>query len=155
MNITLLTAYGIITLAACIFFFFITVSNIFWLLHTQSIEPKTSGPSVAVLVPARNEALRIRPCLDSLLKQNYRSYQIYVIDDNSTDETWEILRSYMQRYPRKFKAFKAEPLPEDWYGKPHALQELSRHVEEEYMLCTDADTMHKPDSIGRAIAVAE
>lgn len=155
MSIALLTAYGIITFAACIFFFFVTVSNIFWLVHTQSIEPRESGPSVAVLVPARNEALRIRPCLDSLLKQNYHSYQIYVIDDNSTDETWEILKSYMQRYPRKFKAFRAEPLPEGWYGKPHALQELSGHVEEEYILCTDADTVHKPDSIGRAIAVAE
>jgi chlorobactene glucosyltransferase len=155
MNATILTAYGVATFAACIFFFFITTSNILWLVHTLSIGPKKTGPSVAVLVPARNEALRIRPCLDSLLQQNYNSYQIYVIDDSSTDETWEILKDYMLRFPHKFKAFKAEPLPEGWYGKPHALQELASHVKEDYLLCTDADTVHKPDSIGKAMSVAE
>jgi chlorobactene glucosyltransferase len=155
MSTTILTAYGVVTFAACIFFFFITVSNIVWLMHTLSIVPKKAGPSVAVLIPARNEALRIRPCLDSLLQQDYSSYQIYVIDDNSTDETWEILKDYMLRYPRKFKAFKAEPLPEGWYGKPHALQELAGHVKEDYMLCTDADTTHRPDSIGKAMSLAE
>jgi chlorobactene glucosyltransferase len=78
-----------------------------------------------------------------------------VIDDNSTDETWEILKDYTLRFPRRFKAFKAEPLPEGWYGKPHALQELASHVKEDYLLCTDADTVHRPDSIGKAVAIAE
>ncbi len=155
MSTTILTVYGVITFAACVFFFFITVSNILWLVHTLGTEPKQAGPPVAVLIPARNEALRIRPCLDSLLQQDYNSYQIYVIDDNSTDETWEILKDYMLRFPRKIKAFKAEPLPEGWYGKPHALQELSSHVQEDYILCTDADTTHTTDSIGKAMAVAE
>jgi len=148
---TLLNAYGLIVFAACVFFFFITVSNILWLMHTLTIERKKNGPSVAVLIPARNEALRIRPCIDSLLSQDYKSYQIYVIDDNSDDETWNILKSYMIRFPSKFKAFKAEPLPENWYGKPHALQELATHVKENYLLCTDADTIHKPDSISKAM----
>jgi chlorobactene glucosyltransferase len=154
MNSVILTAYGAVTFAVCVFFFFITLSNILWLIHTLTIEPKKTGPSVAVLIPARNEALRIRPCLDSLLQQDYGSYQIYVIDDNSTDETWEVLKDYMLRFPRKLKAFKAEPLPEGWYGKPHALQELASHVKEDYMLCTDADTVHKPNSIGKAMAAA-
>lgn len=155
MITTLLTAYGVVTFVACMFFFFITLSNSVWLMRTFSIVPKKAGPSVAVLIPARNEALRIRPCIDSLLQQNYTSYQIYAIDDNSTDETWEILEEYMLRYPDKFKAFKAEPLPEGWYGKPHALQELACHVKEDYMLCTDADTTHRPDSIGKAMSIAE
>jgi len=155
MSTTLLTAYGVVTFAACMFFFFITLSNSVWLMRTFSIVPKKEGPSVAVLIPARNEALRIRPCIDSLLQQHYSSYQIYAIDDNSTDETWEVLEEYMLRYPDKFKAFKAEPLPEGWYGKPHALQELAGHVKEDYMLCTDADTTHRPDSIGKAMSIAE
>jgi len=151
----ILSIYGIVVFAACFLFFLVTASNIVWLEHTLTTDRKKTGPSVAVLIPARNEAQRIGPCLDSLLKQGYSPYQIYVIDDNSTDETWEILKDYMLRYPRKLKAFKAEPLPEGWYGKPHALQELSSHVEEEYLLCTDADTIHKPDSIEKAIAIAE
>jgi len=155
MSIAILGAYGAVTFVLCVFFFFITISNILWLVHTLAIDPRRAGPAVAVLIPARNEATRIRPCLDSLLEQDYSSYQIYVIDDNSTDETWEILKDYMLRFPRKLKAFKAGPLPDDWYGKPHALQELSAHVQEDYILCTDADTIHKPDSVGKAVAAAE
>ncbi len=151
----ILHLYGIIVLILSIFFFLITATNVIWLEHSLTSERKRTGPSVAVLIPARNEAQRIVPCIESLLKQDYSSYQIYVIDDNSTDGTWDILKSYMLRYPRKLKAFKAEPLPEGWYGKPHALQELSRHADEEYLLCTDADTIHKPDSIGKAVALAE
>lgn len=152
---TLFYIYGIVVLAASLLFFLITITNIIWLEHTLTSDRKKSGPSVAVLIPARNEAQRIKPCLDSLLRQDYAPYQIYVIDDNSTDETWNILKEYMLRYPRKLKAFKAEPLPVGWYGKPHALQELSHHVEEDYLLCTDADTTHKPDSIGKAVAAAK
>ncbi len=155
MMSVILHIYGIVVFVACCIFFLITITNIIWLAHTLTSDRKRTGPSVAVLVPARNEATRIGPCLDSLLKQDYSPYQIYVIDDNSTDNTWEILRDYMLRYPRKLKAFKAEPLPSGWYGKPHALQELSQHVEEEYLLCTDADTTHRPDSISKAMAVAE
>lgn len=137
----------------CVFLFHHGFQHLMAYAHTHY--RAKNGPSVAVLIPARNEALRIRPCIDSLLSQDYKSYQIYVIDDNSDDETWNILKSYMIRFPSKFKAFKAEPLPENWYGKPHALQELATHVKENYLLCTDADTIHKPDSISKAMAAAE
>mgnify|MGYP000114958956 CR=1 FL=1 len=151
----LLLAYGVAAMAASVFSLLVTVANIVYMAYGSAVEPLASGPKVCVLVPARNEERRIKPCLDSLLVQDYSNYQIYVIDDNSVDRTWEILKDYAQRYPRKVKAFKASPLPEDWYGKPHALQELSAHADGEYLLCTDADTVHHRKAIGKAVALAK
>jgi len=149
------SVYGILAFAASVFFLCITTSNALWLACTHRVGRKKTGPSVAVLIPARNEALRIRPCLDSLLAQDYEPYRLYVIDDNSTDETWGILNDYKQRFPEKLCIYQSEPLPEDWYGKPHALQQLSSYANEDFLLCTDADTVHAPDSIAKAIAAAE
>ena len=49
---------------------------------------------VSIIVPAYNESLRIRKCIDSLLKQTYKDIEILVIDDGSTDNTVSILNEY-------------------------------------------------------------
>ncbi|MDH7484384.1 MAG: glycosyltransferase family 2 protein [Spirochaetales bacterium] len=152
-TVTLL--YGILTFAACIFFFLLTVSNILWQFHGIYTIPLKTGPHVSVLVPARNEEQRIRQCLDSLLDQEYMNYSIIVIDDDSEDDTWNILREYMLRFPRKLRAVKSKALPEGWYGKPHAMHQLASMAQGPYLLFTDADTVHSPRSIGKAVAIAE
>ena len=151
----LLHIYGILVFAFCSLIFLITASNIVWLEHTLTSDRKKTSPSVAVLISAHNDAGHIGHCLDSLLKQDYSPYQIYAIDDNSSDGTWEILKDYMLRYPRKLRAYKAEVLPEHRYGKARAVQELSLHAKEEYLVSTEPDTFHRSDSIGKAIAIAE
>ena len=50
-----------------------------------------SQPSLAVLVPARNEEINIEECLGSLLAQDYPNLEIWVYDDASTDRTAEIV----------------------------------------------------------------
>lgn len=49
---------------------------------------------VSIIVPAYNESLRIRKCIDSLLNQTYKDIEILVIDDGSTDNTVSILNEY-------------------------------------------------------------
>ena len=51
------------------------------------------APRVSILVPARNEALNIAPCVRSLLAQDYPNCELLVLDDHSTDGTGEIVRS--------------------------------------------------------------
>ncbi len=57
-------------------------------------DPASPHTLISVIVPARNEARNIRACLDSLYAQSYPKnlYQVIVIDDHSTDGTWDILR---------------------------------------------------------------
>ncbi len=52
---------------------------------------ETSMPLVSVLVPARNEAKRITPCLRSLLAQDYPNYELVILDDHSEDDTAEVV----------------------------------------------------------------
>ena len=54
----------------------------------------TPHPRVSVIIPVRNESLRIRQCVEGILKQTIQVHEILVIDSGSTDGTLEILRSF-------------------------------------------------------------
>ena len=53
-------------------------------------------PSVSVIIPVKNEAVKIRACIDGILSQTVPVAEIIVIDSGSTDETVAILRSYKE-----------------------------------------------------------
>ena len=79
------------------YFLLLSVSNIIW-LRLSSHRPRiTGGRMVSVLIPARDEEKNIGPCLDSLLDQTYSNYEIVVLNDQSTDRTWEVLEEYVRR----------------------------------------------------------
>lgn len=111
-------------------------------------------PLVSVCVPARNEELRIRPCLESFLAQDYPRYEILVLDDQSTDGTYELLKVYSSKH-KKLKIFRGKTLPHGWVGKPWACHQLSRKARGEWLFFTDADTWHAPDTLKRSVQAAE
>jgi len=108
------------------------------------------GPLVSVLIPMRNEEKNAQKCLTSLRNQLYKNYEILVLNDNSTDNTAIILEQIAIEDSR-IKVFNGKPLPEDWYGKPFALHQLSSHAKGDILLLTDADTEHNPASISWAV----
>ena len=57
-------------------------------------------PQVSVIMPARNEEQYIARCLDSLLGQDYPSFEIIAINDSSTDRTGEIMKAYSAKDSR-------------------------------------------------------
>ena len=73
---------------------------------------------VAVLLPLRDEADRVTPCLESLLAQRgVPDLTIHVLDDGSTDGTADLVRSLAGD---KVHLITGAPLPDGWLGKPHA-----------------------------------
>ena len=96
---------------------------------------KLNSPKVSILVPARDEELNLRPCLDSLLQQDYSNFEILVLDDNSSDRTLEIIREYEAKHPR-VRGYSGARLPPGWLGKHFACQQLSEHADGEYLLFT-------------------
>jgi hypothetical protein len=112
--------------------------------------PVSGRPGVSVIVPARNEEACLRTCLESLVSQAGVVFEIIVVDDGSTDRTRVIAESF----PR-VRIIAPGPLPPGWSGKNNAVAAGAREAHGQWLLFTDADTVHKPGSLARAVAEAE
>jgi glycosyltransferase involved in cell wall biosynthesis len=114
-----------------------------------------SVPQVSVIVPARNEEASLADCLQSLVDQTGISFEIIVVDDHSTDRTREIATSFAAAHPDRVRVIQAGPLPNGWTGKNNAVVTGVREARGEWLLFTDADTIHLPGSLARALAEAQ
>jgi chlorobactene glucosyltransferase len=108
-------------------------------------------PPVSILVPVRNEAHNVEPCLRSLLAQEYPDFEVLVLDDHSTDGTGEILDA-LSSETSGLQVIQGKPLPEGWLGKNWACFQLAQLATGELLLFTDADTRHHPHSLRDAVA---
>jgi len=104
---------------------------------------------VSVIVPARNEEASLGTCLESLASQSDVNFEIVVVDDGSTDGTRKIAESFAGVH-----VIIPGPLPPNWTGKNNAVAAGARHARGEWLLFTDADTVHLPGSLARALAEA-
>lgn len=123
-------------------------------LEPAPISPAAGGPSVLVVVPARNEEANIEACVRSILAQDYPHMRVRVVDDQSTDRTPAIVRALAAQDPR-LELLQTPPLPDGWRGKPHALDVGTRGAEADYFLFIDADVRLQPSTVRRSIASAE
>lgn len=108
-------------------------------------------PPVTVIVPARNEAHNIERCLGSLVASDYPDFEIVLVDDRSEDGTGELARAMSAGRARAIRVLDGEPLPEGWLGKPWACWQGSRAAGGDVLLFTDADTVHAPTLLRRAV----
>jgi glycosyltransferase involved in cell wall biosynthesis len=111
---------------------------------------------LSVIIPARNEEDCVGDCLRSLATQSERDWQlgrdweIIVIDDNSTDRTHTIATSFPD-----LTVLRAPTLERGWTGKANAVWAGAQAARGEWLLFTDADTVHEPGHLSRAIVEAE
>jgi len=110
-------------------------------------------PLISVLVPARNEENNILGCIESLLQSDYPRMEIVVLDDNSTDKTFERAEK-LSSTEKRLRVIKGKKLPEGWTGKNWSCHQLSEVARGEWLLFTDADTRHTSRSISVALASA-
>jgi glycosyltransferase involved in cell wall biosynthesis len=109
---------------------------------------------VSVIVPARNEDRGLEACLTSLSAQTHAPLEILVVDDASTDRTPEIIAASVARDPR-IRPFRVDGPPPGWTGKNFALASAVPAARGTWLLFTDADTIHVPEAIARAVGFAE
>ncbi len=110
-------------------------------------------PLISVLIPARNEEENIKACLKSIQKQDYPNFEVIVLDDNSTDRTYEIVERIAAK-DNRIRLVKGKPLPLDWAGKPFACYQLAEKSRGSWLLFIDADTTCDPCMLRSTLGVA-
>ena len=125
--------------------------------------PESPSPAVSIVIPARNEEANLAACLQSLNSQTGVDFEIIVVDDASTDRTREIASSFAG-----VRLIAAEPvIGEGNYftgklctgkhctGKNNAVIAGANQARADWLLFTDADTVHLHGSLARALEEAK
>ncbi len=147
------------TLALAAWLYLALERGFFWipLLPQESFEP-TVLPSVAIVVPARNEAKVLPRSLPSLLAQNYAgAWRVILVDDHSRDGTSDVAQRIAADLSKsdRLTIIAAPDLPEGWSGKVAAMNAGAKASDEDFVLFTDADILHAPYSLKKLVARAE
>jgi hypothetical protein len=123
-------------------------------LREPPADPPPVAEPVAVLLPVRDEADRVEPCLRSLLAQRgVRDLTVVVLDDDSTDGTPDVVRHVVGGDPR-VRVVTGGPLPDGWWGKPWACEQLAAHaVGASVLVFVDADVVLEPDAVAASVAL--
>ena len=133
----------------------------FWrsnvVLEQQEFVDPVSWPSVCAVIPARNEAELLPVTITSLLNQTH-ALPIILVDDQSSDGTAEVANQTAAQLGKsdQLQVISAQPLPVGWSGKLWAMQQgIDAAQGFDYLLLTDADIVHAPDSLQRLMALAQ
>jgi len=145
-----------------------TVLNLRFLRRPPPVRDSPgSQPVVAVLLPLRDEASRVAPCLAALLAAmdryeehgspagpRRRLVELVVCDDGSTDDTVGVVRRAVGGDPR-VRLLTGAALPVGWLGKPHACAQLAvaADLRAEVLVFLDADVVLAPDALVRSVAL--
>jgi hopene-associated glycosyltransferase HpnB len=151
---------GLLSLA--IWIYLLTLRGQFWRTDVSLSNATHLGPwpTVAIIIPARNEADLITTVLTSLLVQDYAGeFRIYLVDDQSDDGTATIAQETAQKIgPDRLHIITAQPLPKDWTGKLWALHQgiiaATANHHPEYFLLTDADIRHDRSNLSNLVSKA-
>lgn len=97
--------------------------------------PKESQPilTLTIIIPARNEALRLPPLLQSLQAQSFKDFELIVVDDGSSDHTSEVALSYGA------KVLQSKQVGQMMPGKSNACAYAAQFAKGEWLLFLDAD----------------
>jgi hopene-associated glycosyltransferase HpnB len=157
-------AASVSALAFAIWLYLVFARGGFWLCRERddTREPLPAvPPQIAIVVPARNEAENIAQSVTSLLSQDYPALSMILVDDDSTDGTAEVARRTAAALGKEARLtiVTGSPLPPRWTGKLWAVKQGIAAAEEKfapkYLMLTDADIVHAPDTATWLVAHAE
>jgi len=115
------------------------ISRVPEIFPDEGVHVEADTPLISVIVPAHNEEVLIRECLQSVLDQDYPRFEVICVDDRSGDRTSEIVREIFHNRPN-CRLVRVKALPEGWTGKCHALDVAVRFARGEWLAFLDADS---------------
>jgi glycosyltransferase involved in cell wall biosynthesis len=103
-------------------------------------------PLVSVIMPIFNGSKYMVEAIDSILGQTYKNFEFFIVNDNSTDSTWEILKSYKKRYP-KLKIIKLT----SQHGPFGAINHALRLAKGKFIAPMDCDDISNPKRLEKEV----
>ncbi len=123
--------------------------------RTSGKQLPDAPPEVAILIPVKDEELRIADCVRSALAQDYPHSRVIAIDDRSTDRTGTLLDDIAVGEPRlTVLHIEPETLPDGWTGKCNALANGVRHTDAPWLLFIDSDVILEPHALRHTLTLA-
>lgn len=142
----------LLILSVLIVLLILCVINLITIQTLTATEDIKNVGKVSVLIPARNEELNITNCISSVLNQTYIDLEVIVLNDNSTDKTPELLKSFDDT---RLRILEGLPLELGWVGKNFACHQLQKSATGSYLLFIDADTELHKSCVASAVKFAE
>lgn len=145
-------SFNLWVISITLIFPFLAWRSIYLYRSLPTVDNRRIGdlPKLSFIVPARNEAHNLRRLLPSLQVIRYPGpVELIVVDDQSNDGTGAIAQEFGA------KVIRIDDLPPGWLGKPHASHLGAQAATGEWLLFTDADTVHNPDGPAAVVAFAE
>jgi len=144
--------------ALAIWIYLVAAHGRFWLGRERdaaALPAPAAWPAVAAVVPARDEADCIAASIGSLLRQDYPGpLAVILVDDDSSDGTADVARraAVAAGQEGRLQVVESRTLPPGWTGKLWAVKQGIEAAgqlpqQPEYLLLTDADIEHAPDSV--------
>ena len=110
------------------------------------------APIVSIIIPVYNRPLLVAEAIESVLAQSNPNWELIVVDDGSTDHTWEVLESYAAKDER-IRVFKRDREPK---GAPTCRNIGAGMARGEYLIFFDSDDLLLPHCVeGRLNACKE
>ncbi|MFA7157356.1 MAG: glycosyltransferase family 2 protein [Bacilli bacterium] len=106
---------------------------------------ESSDIKISVIIPSRNEQDNLPIILDSILNQDYKNIEVIVVDDNSSDNTFDVASSY------GVNVLSIKNKPSEWKGKTWACQKGAEISKGDFLLFIDADVYFKKDAISNIV----
>ncbi|KJF26398.1 glycosyltransferase family 2 protein [Clostridium aceticum] len=143
------SVFGVVILYYCI----LTVFGVYYRGKHRENPGLKYYPSVDILIPAHNEGKVLQKTLEAMVGLAYPGeVYIYLLNDNSQDETAEIAESFSN----KFKNLYHIPVPEgEPKGKSRVLNYGLQISKSEYFVVYDADNQPEPEALRRLVEAAE
>jgi len=110
----------------------------------EEISPVTD-PTVSVILPVYNREKLVEQAVESILSQTFQDFELLIIDDGSTDGTWEILSSW-NNHPR------VRLIRTDHGGPTSALNQGLRRARGKFIARQDSDDISEPERLERQVA---
>ena len=110
-------------------------------------------PLVSVITSVYNHQDYIGECIDSIANQTYPNIEIIVVDDGSSDNTYEVIKQTLKKHPDRFISVFTES--QQNMGKALTLNKLIKKASGKYIYPVDSDDVAKPTAIQKEVEFLE